>query len=98
DALDAFRAGAAGARFSGAPRFAGDCRPQPPARVIAAATRVGVIRVRWSPILTASSYEVYRDGKLLATTKGTTLLDTTAGQGRRHTYPVRAVDPGGRSV
>ena len=97
-ALAAFRAGVAGSRFSGRARFAGDCRPPPPARVVASAVRVGVIRVLWSPVRVASSYEVYRDGKLLATTKGTTWLDTTAGQARRHTYTVRAVDPGGRSV
>jgi len=60
--------------------------------------RAGVIRVRWSPVRVASSYEVYRDGRLLASTKGTSWLDTTAGQARRHTYTVRAVDPGGRSL
>jgi hypothetical protein len=98
DALDAFRAGAAGARFAGSVRFAGDCRPPPPARVFASAVRAGVIRVGWSPVLVASAYEVYRDGRLLATTKRTTWLDTTAGQGRRRTYTVRAIDPGGRSL
>jgi hypothetical protein len=98
DALDAFRAGSAGASFSGRLRFAGDCRPPPPARVSAAATRVGVIRVSWSPVRIASSYEVYRDGRLLARTKRRAWLDTNAGQGRRHTYTVRTVDPGGRSI
>jgi hypothetical protein len=97
-AIDAFRAGAAGARFSGAARFTGDCRPPPPARVFATAVRVGVIRVRWSAVPVASAYEVYRDGKLLATTRATTWLDTTAGEARQHTYTVRAVDPGGRSL
>jgi hypothetical protein len=97
-AVDAFRAGAAGARLSGAARFAGDCRPPPPARVFASAVRVGVIRVRWSAVQVASGYEVYRDGKLLATTRATTWLDTNAGQARQHTYTVRAVDPGGRSL
>jgi hypothetical protein len=97
-ALDAFRAGAAGARFSGHVRFTGDCRPPPPAHVSATAVRAEIIRVRWSPVRVASSYEVYRDGKLLGSTKGTTWLDTTAGQARRHTYSVRAVDPGGRSL
>jgi hypothetical protein len=97
-ALAAFRAGVAGSRFSGQARFAGDCRPPPPARVSATAVRVGVIRVRWSPVRVASSYEVYRDGRLLGTTKRTTWLDTTAGQARSHTYTVRAVDPGGRSI
>jgi hypothetical protein len=98
DALDAFRAGAAGSRLSARGRFAGDCRPPPPTRVFANAVRAGVIRVGWSPVRVASAYEVYRDGKLLATTKATTLLDTTAGQERRHTYTVRAVNPGGRSL
>jgi hypothetical protein len=97
-AIDAFRAGAAAARFSRAARFAGDCRPPPPARVLARAVRAGVIRVRWSTVPVASGYEVYRDGKLLATTRTTTWLDTTAGQAQQHTYTVRAVDPGGRSV
>src|SRR6185312_5093137 len=95
---DAFRAGAEGARFSGRARFAGDCRPPPPAHVFATAVRAGVIRVHWSPVPVASSYEVYRDGRLLASTKRTSWLDTTAGQARRHTYTVRAVDPGGRSL
>jgi hypothetical protein len=54
--------------------------------------------VGWSPVRVASSYEIYRDGKLLAVTKRTTWLDATAGQAQRHTYTVRAVDPGGRSV
>jgi hypothetical protein len=97
-AVDAFRAGAAAARFSGRARFAGDCRPPPPAHVFATAVRAGVIRVHWSPVPVASSYEVYRDGRLLASTKRTSWLDTTAGQARRHTYTVRAVDPGGRSL
>jgi len=97
-AADAFRAGAGSARFSGHARLAGDCRPPPPAHVFATAVRAGVIRVRWSPVRVASSYEVYRDGRLLASTKGTSWLDTTAGQARRHTYTVRAVDPGGRSL
>ena len=97
-ALASFRAGVASSRFSGRARFTGDCRPPPPTRVVATAVRIGVIRVRWSPVRVASSYEVYRDGKLLATTKGTTWLDTTAGQARRHTYTVRAVAPGGRSI
>jgi hypothetical protein len=57
-----------------------------------------VIRVRWSAVQVASAYEVYRDGKLLATTRATTWLDTNAGQARQHTYTVRAVDPGGRSL
>jgi hypothetical protein len=98
DALDAFRAGAAGSRFSGQARFAGDCRPPPPTRVSAKAVRAGVIRVEWSSVRIASAYEIYRDGKLLATTRGTTWLDTMAGQGQRHTYTVRAVNPGGRSL
>lgn len=98
DALDAFRAGAVGSRFAAPARFGGDCRPSPPTRVSASPVRAGVIRVGWSSVLAASAYEVYRDGKLLATTKGTTWLDASAGQGKRHTYTVRALSPGGRSV
>jgi hypothetical protein len=97
-ALASFRAGVAGSRFSGRARFAGDCRPPPPARIFATPVRPGLIRVGWSPVRVASSYEIYRDGKLLAVTKRTTWLDATAGQAQRHTYTVRAVDPGGRSV
>jgi hypothetical protein len=97
-AQTAFRNGVAGSFFSGHARFAGDCRPPPPTEVSAHPVRIGVIRVRWSPVGVASSYEVYRDGRLLATTRETTWLDTTAGQARRHTYAVRAVDLGGRSV
>jgi hypothetical protein len=96
-AFAALRAGVTGSRFSGRARFGGDCRPSPP-ESIAARPVGGAIRVRWSPVAVASSYEVYRDGKLLGTTKATTWLDAGAGRGRTHTYTVRAVDPGGRSI
>jgi len=99
DSRASFRAAVSGQFFAVRPRFSGDCRPPPPVSVTAKAHSKGrVVRVRWSPVLLASAYEVYRDGRLLGTTKGTTLEDTTAPPGRSHTYTVRAVSPGGRSV
>jgi glycosyl hydrolase family 26 len=98
EALEAVRAGLQGAFFTARARFAGDCRPPPPSVVVATPVRTGVIRVRWSPVEIASAYEVWRDGRRVVTTKETTWLDTKARPGPRHSYHVRAVDPGGRSV
>jgi hypothetical protein len=95
--LTAFRDVAAGRWFSARPRFAGDCRPPSPASISARAVGVGTIRVRWSPVPVASSYELYRDGRLLARTARTGWNDATAGQ-RPHRYTVRSVDLGGRSI
>jgi len=97
-ALEAFRAGVAGTFFSARPLFSGDCAPPPPAGVVAMPGSPGVIRVRWSPVVVASAYEVMRDGRRIGTTTGTTWVDRGVKPGRPHTYTVRAVDPGGRSV
>lgn len=98
EALEAFREGVHGTFFTARARFAGDCRPPPPAVVVATAVRTGVIRVRWSPVEVASAYEVWRDGRRVVTTKKTTWLDRAARPGPQHSYHVRAIDPGGRSV
>jgi hypothetical protein len=98
EALEAFRAGVGGTFFAARTRFAGDCRPPPPTVVIATPVRTGVIRVRWSPVEVASAYEVWRDGRRIATTKATTWVDRTARPGPQHTYRVKAVDLGGTSL
>jgi hypothetical protein len=98
EALEAFQEGVRGTVFSARARFAGDCRPPPPASVSATPGEPGVVRVRWSPVTIASAYEVWRDGRRVAITKETTWVDRTAQVGRTHTYKIRAVDPGGRSV
>jgi Glycosyl hydrolase family 26 len=97
-ALEAFRAGVRETFFTVRARFAGDCRPPPPDVVVAKPVRSGVIRVRWSPVEVASAYEVWRDGRRVATVKESTWLDRTARPGPTHSYHVRAIDPGGRSV
>ena len=97
-ALETFRAGVSGTFFSARPVFSGDCRPPPPAVVVATPGSPGVIRVRWSPVTVASGYEVWRDGRRIATTTSTTWVDRAARPGLLHTYQVRAVDPGGTSV
>lgn len=97
-ALGAFRAGVTGTSFSARPVFSGDCRPPPPAVVVAVPASVGVIRVRWSPVAVASVYEVWRDGRRIGMTRATTWVDRTARPGPLHTYQVRAVDPGGISL
>jgi glycosyl hydrolase family 26 len=98
EALTAFRAGVQGTSFAARLRFAGDCRPPPPDLVVATPVRTGVIRVHWSPVEVASAYEVWRDGRRVVTTKATTWLDRNARPGPSHSYHVRAVGPGGRSV
>jgi hypothetical protein len=97
-ALEAFRGGVAGTFFSARTRFSGNCKPPPPETVSATAASDGSIRVRWSPVAVASAYEVWRDGRRLVTVKETSWVDTTAARGRTHTYHVRAVSPGGRSL
>jgi hypothetical protein len=96
--LEAFRAGVAETYFTARPRFAGDCKPPPPRAVFASLGPHGSVRVRWSPVEVASAYEVWRDGRRLVTTKDTSWVDTTAKPGLTHSYHVRAVDPGGRSI
>jgi Glycosyl hydrolase family 26 len=98
EALAAFRSGVEGTFFTARLRFAGDCRPPPPAAVSATPGPRSTILVRWSPVEVASAYEVWRDGRLVVTTKETSWLDTTATPGPTHSYHVRAVSPGGRSV
>jgi hypothetical protein len=98
EALAAFRAGVRGIPFAAPARFAGDCRPPPPDLVVATPVRTGVIRVHWSAVEVASAYEVWRDGRRVATTKEATWLDRNARPGPSHSYHVRAVDPAGRSV
>ena len=98
EALTEFRAGVAGTFFTARTRFAGDCRPPPPASASAAPGRDGFIHVRWSAVDVASAYEVWRDGRRVATTKDTSWVDTSAVRGPTHTYHVRTVSPGGRSV
>jgi hypothetical protein len=97
-ALAAFRTGITGKFFSARPLFSGDCRPPPPAVVVATPASPSVIRVRWSPVAVASAYEDLRDGRRIGTTTATTRVDRAVKPGRPHTYTVRAVDLGGRSV
>jgi hypothetical protein len=86
EALEAFQEDVRGTVFSARARFAGDCRPPPPASVSATPGEPGVVRVRWSPVTIASAYEVWRAGRRVAITKETTWVDRTAHVGRTHTY------------
>jgi len=97
ESLAAFRAGVSGTLFSARLRFTGDCRPPAPETLSARHRPGGGIALRWRPVEVASSYEVWRDGTLLATTKDPSYVDPDAPPGP-HAYLVRAVDPGGRSA
>ena len=95
--LAAFRAGVAGTFFSARLQFTGDCRPPAPTGLAAGRGPGGAVELRWRPIEVASSYEVWRDGSPLATTRKPSYEDAGASPGL-HAYAVRAVDPGGSSA
>jgi hypothetical protein len=95
----AFRSGVSGSYFAGHAQFGGDCRPPPPSFVTAKFGKSGRVLVRWQRVEVASSYEVYRNGKLVTTTRETSWVDPSAAPGpKKYTYTVRAVDPGGKSI
>ncbi len=91
EATAAFRAGAADALFDAKPRFGGNCLPSRPSQV--SARRVGkTVRVRWNVVPNAAAYEVWRAGRLVATTTATRFERRSAS---RATYRIRAVNPVG---
>ncbi len=97
-ALAAFRAAVAGPYFDAKLRFSGDCRPPVPTAVKATDGRYArKVRVLWQPVVSASSYEIWRNGSLLGTTRGSFYDDVSAGPARRYAYRVRAVSAGGES-
>jgi hypothetical protein len=79
-AQQAFATGAASSLFDAEPRFSGNCLPEKPTAV---RRRGG--RLTWSAVPTATSYEVWRQGRRVATTMATTYI------GRRGAYRVRGV-------
>ena len=81
-ATQAFRAGAADPLFAARPQFSGNCVPEKPARV-----RRSGNRLIWSAVPNATSYEVWRNGRRVATTSVTRYA---ASRGR---YKVRGLNP-----
>jgi hypothetical protein len=81
-AQQAFAAGAASSLFDAKPRFTGNCLPEKPTFV-----RTRGRRVTWTAVPNATSYEIWRNGRRVATTTATTYV------GRRGAYRVRAVNP-----
>lgn len=82
EATQAFRAGAADPRFAAKPQFSGNCLP-----LIPAAVRLTGKRLTWRAVPNATSYEVWRNGRRVATTSATSYI------GARGTYRVRGVNP-----
>ena len=56
------------------------------------------VRLAWSVVDGATSYNVYRDDVLLASTAETTFIDLTAVENTEYTYAVSAVGSGGESA
>ena len=56
------------------------------------------VRLAWSAVDGATSYNVYRDDVLLASTTETTFIDLTAAENTEYTYAVSAVGSGGESA
>ena len=80
-ATQAFQAGAADRLYDAKPQFGGNCLPAAP-RV----KKVGT-RVKWAALPNATSYEVWRNGKRVATTIA------TAYRGAHGHYRVRGLNP-----
>ncbi len=67
-----------------------------PKIAVAAPSGPGVVTVAWTPVARARSYEIYRDGRRVGTTRITRFRDGTGVAGRRVGYRVLAVDAAGR--
>jgi hypothetical protein len=78
----AFAAGATSSLFDAKPRFSGNCLPAAP--TVKARSRT---RISWTALSNATSYEVWRNGKRIATTTATSY------HGRAGKYHVRGLNP-----
>jgi Glycosyl hydrolase family 26 len=66
-ALAAFRKAIRPSFFGARPRFGGNCRPSTPANLVARRTQ-SVVRLTWQTSIDATSYEIWRGKRRLATT------------------------------
>jgi len=83
-AEQAFHDVAQSAIFNAKPQFSGNCLPAAPQVKLTGNIRV---KVTWTPLPNATSYEVWRNGKRVATTTATSY------QGPSGKYRVRGVNP-----
>jgi hypothetical protein len=73
--------------------------PGPPAQTrVDTDPATGRLVVAWPYVWGASSYEVWRSGTRLGTTRQTRFVDTTAAAGATYSYSVRALNKQGRSI
>lgn len=75
---------------------AGPVKEPPPAP--ATLQHLLAVRLAWSAVKGATSYNVYRDGTLLTSTTETTFIDLTAAENTEYTYAVSAIGSGGESA
>jgi glycosyl hydrolase family 26 len=98
ESLAAFREALADPFFGAQPQFSGRCTPAAPRDVAATkGASARAVRVTWRAVPNAVSYEVWRSGRLLATTESTRYDDTSAIARRRYSYSVVAINPLGKS-
>jgi hypothetical protein len=73
--------------------------PGPPAQTrVTTDPATGQLVVAWPYVWAATSYEVWRSGARLGTTRQTRFVDTTAAAGSTYSYSVRADNRQGRSA
>jgi hypothetical protein len=74
-------------------------RPGPPSQTrVCTDPATGQLVVAWPYVWGATSYQVWREGSLIATTPQTRYVDTSAVRGQTYTYTVRALNKSGRSA
>jgi len=83
---NAFRAGAQDPLFAAKPQLSGNCLPPAPRVKLSSRPSTRTV-VSWAAIPSATSYEVWRNGRRIATTLGTTY------RGRKGKYRIRAINP-----
>ena len=79
----AFRSGAQSTLFAAKPQVSGNCLPATPKVKVTRKTRLS-----WTQLPNANSYEIWRNGKRIATTTSTTYHARAVGK-----YRVRGINP-----
>ena len=92
-ALSAFRKAISNPFFGARPRFSGNCRPSPPAGLLARRVH-GAVQLNWQTRIDTTSYEIWRGSQRLGASATGRYLDRHPSRGST-TYRIRGHNPVG---